>query len=308
MNRSVEILMSTYNGEKYLVEQLDSILAQTHGNFILSIRDDGSNDRTTEILLNYAATDRRIMPVFQDNVGIVGSFYWLLKNSDPECKFFAFADQDDVWLPNKVERALNVLSGYEQAQPLLYCSRVEYVAADLSHLAYSQVIITEPGLRNALVQNVFTGCTVVMNKAARELLLKHEWPPQVLMHDWWSYMVISAFGKVVCDDFVSIKYRQHGGNVIGGTVSFLSDFRNRATSFFSRHKKGVFGCYDQAHAFWTNYQDELKGESREIVRLFIESKQSFRHRLRYLSCRQRAHRHTLTDDVIVRLLILMNKY
>lgn len=308
MNRSVEILMSTYNGEKYLIEQLDSILAQTHGNLILTIRDDGSKDSTSEILSSYATADKRIRLVLQDNLGIVGSFYWLLKNADSECQFFAFADQDDVWLPNKVERALNVLSGYDQAQPLLYCSRVEYVSADLSHLAYSPMIKARTGLRNALVQNVFTGCTVVMNNAAHKLLLKHNWPQQVFMHDWWSYLVISAFGKVINDDFVSIKYRQHGGNVVGGTVSFMSDYRNRIINFFNRQKNGVFGCYDQAYAFWTNYQNEFQGESREIVRLFIESKRSFLHRLKYLLCEQRAYRHTCTDDFIVRLLILVNKY
>jgi len=308
MNQTVNVLMSTYNGESYLSEQLDSILTQTHRSFILTIRDDGSKDSTPEILSRYAASDNRIRIVLQDNLGVVGSFYWLLKNADSGCQYFAFADQDDVWLPDKLERALAVLAEHDESLPLLYCSRVEYVSADLSHLDDSPMIITQAGLRNALVQNIATGCTVVINKAARDLLLKHEWPPQVLMHDWWFYIVISAFGKVVYDDFVSIKYRQHGGNVVGGTVSFISDYSNRLANFFNRQRKGVFGCFDQGYAFWMNYKKELQGESRETVWRFIDSKQSFLHRLRYLACKQRVYRHTLTDDILVRLLILMNKY
>lgn len=308
MKPRVDILMSTYNGEKYVAEQIESILSQTHSDIRLTIRDDGSSDGTTGILSRYAKSDDRIQLFLQKNLGVVGSFYRLLQDADPGCQFFAFADQDDVWLPNKLERALDVLAEHDETLPLLYCSRVEYVSADLSHLDYSPMIVSQTGLRNALVQNVATGCTAVMNKVARKLLLQHEWPPQVLMHDWWSYMVISAFGKVVYDDFVSIKYRQHGGNVIGGTVSFMSDYRNRIENFFSRQRKGVFGCHDQAYAFWTSYQQDLNEENKETVTLFLDSKRSFPHRIRYLASKQRVYRHTLTDDVLVRLLILMNKY
>ncbi|ABB32403.1 glycosyltransferase [Geobacter metallireducens GS-15] len=308
MKPRVEILMSTYNGEKFLAEQLDSILAQTHQYFVLTVRDDGSKDGTPDILSRYAATDERITYCVQENRGVVGSFYWLLKNSSPLSNYVAFSDQDDVWLPNKLERALDVLSRYDETLPLLYCSRVEYVSAGLGHLDDSPMMVRPVCLNNALIQNVATGCTVVMNKAARDLLLEREWPPQVLMHDWWSYIVVSAFGKVVYDDFVSIKYRQHGGNVIGGTVSFVSDYRSRIINFLSRRRKGVFGCYDQAYSFWLGYKDELKGESRGIVSQFIESKRSFLSRLNYLTSSQRVYRHRFIDDVLVRLLILSNKY
>lgn len=308
MKAAVNILMSTYNGERFLIEQLDSILSQSHCNITLTIRDDGSKDGTLRILSRYAATDKRIRLFLQNNLGVVKSFYWLLKNADADNQFFAFADQDDVWRPDKVERALQVLTEYDQTMPLLYCAGLEYVSADLSHLAYSQNISRTPGLNNALVQNIAQGCTIVINKVARELLIKHAWPPQVMMHDWWLYVVVSAFGTVVRDDFVSMKYRQHEANVIGGTVSFLSDFRKRVANFISRNNQSFFGCYTQACGFWRSYEEELADEERNMLRLFIESKHSLSSRIRYLTSKQRVYRQTFVDDVILQLLILLNKY
>lgn len=308
MNPCVDILMSTYNGEKFVSEQIDSILSQTHPCIRLTIRDDGSSDGTTEILSRYAENDERITLILQENVGVVGSFYRLLLDADQGCGYFAFADQDDVWLPDKLTRALQVLAEYDDAMPLLYCSGLEYVTVDLKHLGYSQNVSIEPCLNNALVQNIAQGCTIVINKAARELLLKHDWPPQVMMHDWWFYVVVSAFGKVVRDDgFISMKYRQHGSNVIGGTVSFFSDLRKRIINFKNRNR-GFLGCYPQACAFLRSYEVEMTDEKKRIVKLYLDSKSSLLSRIRYLTSKQRVYRHTFMDDVILQLLIISNKY
>ena len=309
MGSSVHILLSTYNGERYLAEQLESILDQSHEDFILTIRDDGSTDRTPALLSRFAGRDSRIRFVVQDNQGVVASYYWLLKNADPGCSHFSFADQDDVWLPDKLERALAVLSSYDDSVPLLYCAGLEYVSSDLKHLGFSPKTGKAPCLGNALVQNIATGCTIVMNKAARELLLKHVWPSQIVMHDWWSYLVVSAFGKVVRDDFVAIKYRQHEGNQVGVSVSFLSNCRRRIKNFRDRGRKGFHKtCTLQAAIFMKNYDEELVGESREVVQRFIDSKRSLLHRVRYLFHKKRAFRMTLFDDVLLRLMILANKY
>ncbi|MBT0894449.1 glycosyltransferase family 2 protein [Geobacter hydrogenophilus] len=300
--------MSTYNGERFVAEQIESILSQTYSDIRLTIRDDGSKDSTPDILSRYAATDDRIKFVLHKNVGIVGSFYRLLQDADPECQFVAFADQDDVWMPDKVERAVQVLSTYDNAGPLLYCANLEYVSTDLRHLGYSRNIARKAGLNNALVQNIAQGCTVVINDAARKLLLKHAWPPQVMMHDWWLYVVVSAFGSVIRDDFISMKYRQHEGNVIGGTVTFFSDFRKRISNFINRNNQSFFGCYPQANGFWKTYGGELAGESREVIRQFIDSRKSLFRRIKYLSCKQRVYRQTFTDNLILQMLILINRY
>lgn len=308
MKPRVDILMSTYNGEKYVAEQIESILSQTYADIRLTIRDDGSKDGTTTILSRYAKSDDRIQLILQENLGVVGSFYRLLQDADPAYQFFAFADQDDVWRLDKVERAVQVLTEYDSTMPLLYCAGLEYVSANLTHVGYSQNISKTPSLNNALVQNIAQGCTIVINKVARELLLKHAWPPQVMMHDWWLYVVVSAFGKVVRDDFISMKYRQHGTNVVGGTVSFLSDFRKRVANFISRNNQSFFGCYTQAYGFWRSYEEDLIGEKRNMVRLFIDSKHSLFSRIKYLTSKQRVYRQTPVDDVILQLLILLNKY
>jgi len=309
MSSRVDILLSAYNGERYLAEQLESILGQTHADFILTIRDDGSRDGTPDLLTGYARRDSRITLQLQDNLGVVGSFHRLLRDADPGCGYFAFADQDDVWLPNKLERALSVLSRYDDNEPLLYCAGLEYVSSDLNHLGFSAKIGRAPCLGNALVQNIATGCTMVMNRTARELLLKHDWPSHIVMHDWWCYLVVSAFGKVIRDDFVALKYRQHEGNQVGVSVSFISNCRKRITNYMSRSRQGFHKtCYLQATVLMQNYGDDLAGENREVVRRFIDSKRSLLCRLRYLVHKQRAFRMTLFDDVLLRLMILANKY
>jgi glycosyltransferase involved in cell wall biosynthesis len=304
----IDILLSTYNGEKFLAEQLDSILGQSHVNIILTIRDDGSRDSTPEILEDYARKDARITYEVQDNLGVVGSFHRLLIDADPGSHYYAFADQDDLWLPDKLERALSRLAACDQKEPLLYCSRVEYVTADKVHLGYSPMLRKKAEFRNALVQNIATGCTIVMNEAARTCLLKHDWPAQVLMHDWWCYLVVSAFGTVIWDEYPSVRYRQHGGNVIGGTVSFLSDCKRRIANFRRRQKKGIFGCYDQAQCFWLLYREDLNGFHKETVERFLESKKSFWHRMMYLGQISRVCRQTPGDDFLLCLLIVIGKY
>lgn len=235
---TIQILMSTYNGEEYLREQIDSILAQDCGRLRMAephllVRDDGSTDGTQEILQEYAEKFPQQVCWYQgDNKGVVGSFFDLLRQSDSQAAYYALADQDDFWMPDKLSAGIRILRELgEEQYPLLYCCRPKLVDEQLQPLASE---IKRPPMRpsfgNALVENIVTGCTAVMNHALRDMVREN--PPKfTVMHDWWLYLLASCFGEIFYDETPHICYRQHGGNVVGSNVSRWQEFRDRVKRF-----------------------------------------------------------------------------
>ena len=220
----IDILMSTYNGSRFLAEQLDSILGQTFADFKLMIRDDGSVDDTREILEQYAARDARIAITGDaaGNLGLRRSFMRLLELSDAE--FFTFADQDDVWLGDKIERSLDKInelnSNSSPETPLLVFTDLTVVDEVLNPIndSFWKYQALEPSIcrdwRDLLAQNVVTGCTLLGNAAARRASLPFELP--AMMHDHWVAVNTARSGRV---DFIpqpTVLYRQHGENAEGG--------------------------------------------------------------------------------------------
>jgi glycosyltransferase involved in cell wall biosynthesis len=224
----VAILLATYNGATYLREQLDSFLAQDHGDWTLYWRDDGSTDATTAIMDDFAARvgQGRCVRVAEPDgrLGVLGSFLALLRAASPglgERDATAFADQDDVWLPRKLSRGMAALAKTPPGQPALYFARQILVDEHLRRLGLSAPLAIKPGFPAALTQNVAAGCTVLLNRAAATLVAGSA-PPEGTLHDWWSYILVSAVGgRIVADPEPTILYRQHGGNAIGAASSRL---------------------------------------------------------------------------------------
>lgn len=223
MSTKVQILMSTYNGEKYLEEQLDSILQQSYPDIELLIRDDGSTDSTHDILAQYAHSHSNIKVFFETNVGITNSFFLLLQKSDAD--YIAFADQDDVWYSDKISAAVDALSSIDGEA--MYCSRKQLVDSNLNPLSISPRKIPTPSFENAVVECICTGCTCVINKALAEDI-KNKIPSHALLHDKWIYLVASYRGTVIYDSEPHIYYRQHEGNVVGMSIGFLHLFKDKA--------------------------------------------------------------------------------
>jgi glycosyltransferase involved in cell wall biosynthesis len=224
---TVAILLSTYNGETFLPEQLESFERQTHRNWILVWRDDGSSDRTVAIMRDFAA---RLGPArcreAEDSgihLGAAASFLSLLaqtRSSDA----IAFADQDDVWMPDKLARALPHLCSAED-QALLYCARQYLVDERLQGRDLSILPGDRPGFPASLTQNIVHGNTMVMNRHAVDLVARIPGPPGTV-HDWWSYIVVSACGgTVMIDPQPVVLYRQHKGNLIGSPPSTFARAR-----------------------------------------------------------------------------------
>jgi glycosyltransferase involved in cell wall biosynthesis len=297
----VAILLSTYNGERFLRDQLESLLSQSHNNISIRVRDDGSVDDTVKILEEYASKHPEIEFRCGTNIGVVGSYIDLLRGAEGDFDCFAFCDQDDVWLPGKIEAAVSMLTREDDSQPLLYCSRVEFVKEDLTHLGFNR-IPKRIGFGNAVVENIAIGCTIVMNRKARELILS-KIPTFIIMHDWWFHLVVSAFGKILWDKKSYIKYRQHGENILGGSKGLVV---NRARILLESGKKW-FRVREQAAEFMRCYGSMLDSDKSWETRRFVDSGNNFFARLNY-SFTKGVWRQAAFDDFMLRCMILMGYY
>ncbi|MCW3473528.1 glycosyltransferase family 2 protein [Limobrevibacterium gyesilva] len=222
----VAILLSTYNGERFLREQLDSLLTQSHPHWTLYWRDDSSSDGTVAILEEFArcAGQGRCVHVQgpPERLGPTVSFLTLLaavKDSLGNEDVVAFADQDDVWLPEKLARGVAALRGANTDGPVIYCARQVLVDDGLRRIGLSRGLEKPAAFPAALAQNVITGCTIMMDRRAAALVAGSI-PASATLHDWWCYLVVTAAdGLLLHDDEPVVLYRQHNHNVVGAPRS-----------------------------------------------------------------------------------------
>lgn len=295
----VEVLLSTRDGARYLQPLVDSVLAQRWPNVTLRVRDDGSSDGTPALLEQYAA-DHRIEVTHGEHLGVLGSFMALLEEAGG-WGYVAFCDQDDVWLPDKIACAAEMLSDVPAGVPALYCSRLRLVDADLGELGLSPAPGRPPSLANALVENVASGCTVVMNGAARRALLSAV-PDFALYHDWWAYLVVAATGRVLYDDRARILYRKHDTNKTD-MVPESGRWQRRLRRVRERRDTGALDR--QASELLRLFGDRLAPQDRRIVRNFLDRRATFGARLRYALAPE-VYRQSRMDDLIMRGLIALD--
>lgn len=234
----VAILMGAWNGQRYLPEQLQSFVDQTHTNWSLHVSDDGSADATCDIVRRFS--DGKHHPVTLrrgPRRGFSRNFMSLVCAPDIAGDYFAFSDQDDIWDKDKLERALRWLTAIPSEVPALYCSRTEIVDVAGRRLGYSPLFTKPPGFRNAVVQNIGGGNTMVFNASARSLLAAIG-DQDVVSHDWWAYQITSAAGGLVrYDPLPSIRYRQHPNNVVGANNSMRARLHRIRMLFADRFIK-----------------------------------------------------------------------
>lgn len=216
--KKVDILLATYNGEKYIREQIDSILNQTHKEFRLLISDDGSTDKTRAILEEYKNKDSRIEVFFQEkNLGVVKNFEFLL--GKVEAKFYMFSDQDDIWKNEKIEKSLSKI---EEGYDLVY-SDLEVVDENLN-VTYESYWKLK-GIYNKIkkynnfealyLNNFITGCTIISKKELINSFMPLPNTSKFVLHDYWVSLIISQEGKISYIEEPLIKYRQHKNNKVG---------------------------------------------------------------------------------------------
>lgn len=241
----VAILLATYHGQRFLEEQMQSFLTQTHCNWSIWASDDGSQDGTRDILDSYESKlgGERMSVHSGPEEGFVPNFLSLTCRPQVDADYFAYSDQDDVWEPNKLSQALSYLEALPPEVPALYCGRTKIVDESLNLVGYSPLFSRPPGFANALVQNVGGGNTMVFNRAARNLLCIAGEYIDVQTHDWWAYLVISACGGVIIyDKEAKVSYRQHGSNLVGQNSSWKARFKRVCMLF-----EGCFRRYNDRH-------------------------------------------------------------
>jgi len=282
------VLLPVYNGEQFLAEQLNSILSQTHKHIRIILRDDGSSDHSSAMLAEYAARYPQQIQMVRDDMGNLGAaagFSLLMQralsavDAQPEQSpvYFALADQDDVWHPEKLDVCLQRLLREESTTPglpLLVHSDLRVVDREGTELAPSLMRFQglNPERRTfpaQLVSNTVTGCTTLMNRPLLEKALPV--PPQAMMHDWWLSLVASCFGRLCYINAAQVDYRQHGLNTIGAkehkgpgfnltTLARLFHLRPTAQA------QALFeGSAAQARAFAARYADELDQAQRAHI-------------------------------------------
>lgn len=291
----VAILMCTKNGAAFLGEQLKSIEDQTHTNWILFVSDDGSTDETRTILKNFA--DGHAQKTIVRNgpgQGVCANFLSLAVDPTIDADYFAFSDQDDVWYKDKLQRALTWLVTVADDVPALYCGRTELVSNDGRSYGFSPLFSRPIAFRNAIIQSLGGGNTMVFNKAAKRLL-ETTGRLDVVLHDWWMYQLVSAVGGAIrYDPQPALKYRQHLDNLIGsnrGWRARLIRIRMMLSGRFSDWNKTNIAALQRVPAYL------IKPQNSAVLQLFAKARTApLLQRLYYLK-QSGVYRQTLLGNI-----------
>lgn len=296
------VLMSTYNGDKYIEEQLNSILAQS-GDYELRIivRDDGSKDKTLDILETYQQKYDNISVIKGENIGWRKSFNKLIFEAE-NADYYAFSDQDDYWLPDKLSTAITKIKKFDEDLPILYCSVVTEATEDLKPIS-QQPVHSKKDMTGLEIMfcNLGFGCTMVFNYAAKKLYTKSPKSMDMAGHDWLLATLCGYFGKIIFDRKSRILHRRHGGNATG-KLTFLDIAKTKIRQF----KQGRIGnsVYQE---LYNGYRNELPLEDKKIIEDLMHYKKSVKAKIR-LFVNPKIKKYTLKGTLILKLAILCNRY
>lgn len=310
----VVVLMSSYNGEKYIEQQIESILCQKRmyetvdgyaGHFDLEIfiRDDGSVDKTLDILEKYKRNEK-LEYYSGDNMGSAKSFFEMMWKA-PKADYYAFADQDDYWLDSKLSRAISILEHTDQCKPKVYGSNAELVDEKLNHMGvcfYPKRF--DPEFKLVSCSCGMLGCTMVFNDILMELIKSHAKPANAIMHDYYVTLLCCAVnGTVIFDDSSKILYRQHGRNVCGASSSVSKKIKNHIYNIMMKPKNSIS---DQAQEIAEEFADILPESNKKWLLRVGACKKSLLMRI-MLAFSTEYHFYSLKRAIPMRLRILIGK-
>lgn len=270
----VLVLLSTYNGSDYLKELMESVLGQKHVEVSILARDDGSKDGTIEYLK--AMQDSRINFIKGENKKAAGSFLELVEKAPDEYQYYAFCDQDDVWLEEKLSAAIKRLSIFPQNEPALYYSGQIITDRNLNIL-YEHILAADRSIKANCIFNQMAGCTAVFN---RNLLmkLKEYTPDGIYGHDVWCYRVCAALnGHIVVESRGHIYYRQHGRNVVGMQSGLRGKLKNAKDYIFK------YNASTYAEQILKGYGGQLSDDWKKFLKMICDSNHSIKSKWSMLS-------------------------
>lgn len=311
MSAKVNILLSTYNGEKYLPEQLDSLLKQTYQNIAIYVRDDGSKDNTLSILEEYQnqcntkEDGPQIVILKEDkpvNLGYMESFWTLLRKCE-KADYYAFCDQDDVWLPEKVERGVTAMEKEKADIPLLYSSGFVYCNENMEIMGYPAQISVPVEFKDVLFYTPAYGFTVMINNRLRDRAFAAASLVN-MPHDGWCQKIAASMGKFIYDGTVTAKYRRHAS-----TVTYADSQKLKLMIKWLKHEifgSGMEEYYRVLRHFHEEYERELSSEDRERLQVFMKKENTVRLYLKRVFWKERL-RPSLGGEIALRIGFLLNK-
>lgn len=282
---NVAILMSTFNGERFIEEQINSIRNQTFKDWTLYIRDDGSTDETISIINRFEKKDNRIR-LISDNMKRLRpmkSFLTLLK--EVEADFYFFCDQDDFWKRNKLKVMINQILNQDNRKPnLVYCN-LQCVDSSLNPIdnKFNSLVGTVTGFSRCIT-NDMPGCVMLINKVLRDLTVKYTTNyKEIMMHDWWIALIAQFCGKIIFLNDRLILYRQHGDNAVGAGKNGNVIKKIFQKGIIKKQKKLILQTYWQTTNFYNTYKNYLSKEDIVFLKGFIlcKNKSAF-YRFNYL--------------------------
>lgn len=306
-DRHVVILLGLYNGGRCLPEQLYSFKTQSHADWSLIVSDDGSTDTGPELVRCFARSEklRDIRMIAGPRRGFSANFLHLLKTVDPAAPFVAFSDQDDAWLPGKLETAVARLATVAPGVPAVYCGRTWVCSRTLRKLRPSPHFRRAPSFRNAVVQSIGGGNTMVLNRAAIDAVLATTHAAEdIASHDWWAYQVVSGLGgEVIYDETPYVLYRQHEANVIGAGDTFAATLRRLVMLLGGRFQSWNDGNLRGLLAM----RNRMPQENRNVLDAFVRMRtgglgQRIREAMRF-----RIHHQTMLGNAGLALALLLRR-
>lgn len=295
---AIRVLLSTYNGEKYLEEQLQSLINQNSVEVDILVRDDGSSDGTTEILERWQ--EKGLLKWYSGgNKGFAFSFMDLIENSG-SYDYYAFCDQDDIWLPDKLMAAKAKLDSIDN--PIkLYCSNLYYYKNG-ENLGLVKNAINKYDICTSMIQNIAVGCTVVFNRGLKEIMTSRM-PKHMMAHDYWAFQVAMLLGEVIYDPNAYILYRQHSNNQIGAKTTFREIWKRRFNNFLSSQK---ITYAHQAQELLSCFSSEISLEKYESVHNVAAYRSSIWKRLKLFGDKRYVMSST-SNNIMLRIKILLGK-
>lgn len=303
--KKILVLLSTYNGEKYLKEQIESILNQkTIHEVEIMVRDDGSCDNTIEILKFYEEHyPTRVMVYFEENIGYIKSYFELISKAQGY-DYYALSDQDDVWLEDKIETAISKLLACKEEGPLLYGSCSYLVNDQLERMGETQKNLRGITWDNLLIQNFFPGHTQVFNEQLCRILKKDIDCSKIYVHDFWITYMAFLYGKIIFDNESHTLYRQHGQNTVGFGKNSLEWICERMKRIGNSDNKKIAM---QIQYFYEQCQCDMEKELRGKVKDFIHSQGNLWTRCKYLY-RTKLYRQKKFETLLFKGLYLIGGY
>ncbi|HSW04853.1 glycosyltransferase family 2 protein [Aquabacterium sp.] len=302
----VAVLLCTMQAQHFLAEQLNSIATQTHPAWAIWASDDGSDDYTHAILEYYQShwSEDRLSIHAGPAEGSTANFLSLTCRADIDADYFAYADQDDIWEADKLERAVDWLKTIPSDVPALYGSRTLLVDARNQHIGYSPLFEHPPSFRNALVQSIAGGNTMVFNRAARDLLRAAGENIEAVTHDWWAYMLVTSCGGVVhYDVHPTVRYRQHARNQFGSNISPLAQMKRVRLLLQGRFR----GWVDANLSALQRVRHLMTPESQQVLDEFVRARKRWLAP-RLLGLRRTGiHRQTVLGNLGITLAALINR-